>query len=59
LGLKAGEAEELGGQVEGLRLICDRLEEERKRAVFNEELIKMQLTNILETNEDPQHKHKI
>jgi hypothetical protein len=46
--------------VENLRKICDKLEEEKKHAVFREELIKMHLGNLVENNEqDDDYKRKI
>lgn len=47
LALKAEDAEMLNEQVDNLRKICDKLEEEKKQATFREELIKMHLGNML------------
>lgn len=38
-------------QVETLRRICDKLEEEKKIAVFREEAIKIRLSNLVSRNE--------
>jgi hypothetical protein len=47
LAIKAEDNEILTEQVENLRKICDKLEEEKKHAVFREELIKMHLGNLM------------
>lgn len=46
--IKSEDNDILVEQVDSLRRICDKLEEEKKRAVFREQLIKMHLTNILD-----------
>jgi hypothetical protein len=47
LAIKAEDNEILTEQVENLHKICDKLEEEKKQAVFREELIKMHLGNLM------------
>lgn len=47
LAIKAEDNEILTEQVENLRKICDKLEDEKKHAVFREELIKMHLGNLV------------
>lgn len=38
-------------QVETLRKICDKLEEEKKIAVFREQAVRIRLANLIQRNE--------
>lgn len=51
LNLKMEDYEFVSEQVETLRRICDKLEEEKKIAVFREEAIKIRLSNLVSRNE--------
>lgn len=46
LQLKVEEYEALGDQVETLRRICDKLEQEKKNSVFKEQVLRMQIENL-------------
>jgi hypothetical protein len=43
LQIKAEDLDVLNDQLETLRKICDKLEEEKKNSVFREEVLRMQL----------------
>jgi hypothetical protein len=52
LHIKMEDYEFVSDQVENLRKICDKLEEEKKIAVFREEAIRLRLSNFVNKTEE-------